>query len=577
MSNGYFRNSGYALAALLFLSWPAFGNNTSDKSNQIKSTDGTQSAFCVQLLSFEKHEIDSSFIVELKKLLSNTKEARIEKIENRYIVVVGGYKTRGKAKKVLAAKAKEVHDAWIRRCLDESAKVEEAEILSYVGSKNETANKTEPNDGNSSLQQKELKPTPAEAKADDSSATLLKEAVEGIEKNDYLQAYKILKELFAKNMKDVQVNFYLGKASFELGKNDESIALFQRAIELKSDFVQARLELARAYLKQNNKKSAVEELKIALQLGIENKNAKDNAQALLASLEREEAKKDSKVNYGFELGYDSNVKNSSEIQSYLLPFIGLEAKLDNEKKSDLYFAENISFGTKKGMTSFDSVVYAKQFTNVKDSDFVYGNIELSRGFTFDAAKYALGVGYERFFQGGDDVLQAFYIKPSMEKKIYANSLLNISVKAGKKTYSQAINKYSNVNQFAIENTILLPFMSAAFIPTIGYEAERRVAKESSSVSFNALYFKLGLALEITPKISSYAYIQNKQKKYLDGDPIFMNNRNDNYNNLFFVLNFKNLLFGMDFYTSFSHTRNISNQQPYDYNKQTISSGFRGAF
>ncbi|MEA3512770.1 MAG: tetratricopeptide repeat protein [Campylobacterota bacterium] len=72
----------------------------------------------------------------------------------------------------------------------------------------------------------------------------------------YQSSYDQFNQLFANNLNDVNINFYLGRSAYELKKYNEAVLAFDRVLFENPDAARVNLEIARAYMKLNQLKDA---------------------------------------------------------------------------------------------------------------------------------------------------------------------------------------------------------------------------------------------------------------------------------------------------------------------------------
>lgn len=86
----------------------------------------------------------------------------------------------------------------------------------------------------------------------------LQEALKIQQQGDFASAEKIYADYLAKNPENIPAQHFLGLVHYQQGLRPQGLAEMQRAIQVKSNFIQAYLNLGQAYLMEDQAKQALE-------------------------------------------------------------------------------------------------------------------------------------------------------------------------------------------------------------------------------------------------------------------------------------------------------------------------------
>ncbi len=204
----------------------------------------------------------------------------------------------------------------------------------------------------------------------------------------YLRAIKIR----AKNEGDPRFDYLYGLSALQTGHYNEAVFALDRVTVSTPNVIRPRLELARAYLKLNNKSAAIKEFNDVLKLSpppvVEQKVLTYIAELIKG--DKKIAQSITKRLASFSIGYNDNINFGSENTDVELPGFGIIALNPSAIKQQSAFAE-AKFQIRKRnnknrlMNTF-LVANLTHRTYFKESDFDFTSLGFRAGVTFNKRK-----------------------------------------------------------------------------------------------------------------------------------------------------------------------------------------------
>ncbi len=131
-----------------------------------------------------------------------------------------------------------------------------------------------------------------------------------VKQQKYQLAYELAKKARADNEGDPRFDYLYGFSALQIGDYNEAVFALDRVTVVSPNVIRPRLELARAYLKLNNKNAALKEFNDVLNLSPP-PQVRKNVQAYIAELNRDRSSYVSgsviKKLATFAIGYDDNI------------------------------------------------------------------------------------------------------------------------------------------------------------------------------------------------------------------------------------------------------------------------------
>lgn len=213
-----------------------------------------------------------------------------------------------------------------------------------------------------------------------------------INEKNYNQAYQQATKLRAQNEGDPRFDYLYGLSALQTGHYNEAVFALDRVTVTTPRVIRPRLELARAYLKLNNKSAAIKEFNDVLNLSPP-PIVRQKVSLYISELKKsnqEIQKSVTKRLASFSVGFDDNINFGYSGSDINLPLFGMVTLNPSAVKQGSGFAEakfqikrrNIK-GKKKNTFISANLTHRKYF---KDTDFNFTDIDLRAGVTLNRDK-----------------------------------------------------------------------------------------------------------------------------------------------------------------------------------------------
>ena len=146
-----------------------------------------------------------------------------------------------------------------------------------------------------------------------------------VNQQKYKQAYQQATKLRAQNEGDPRFDYLYGLSAIQTGHYNEAVFALDRVTVTTPRVIRPRLELARAYLKLNNKRAAIKEFNDVLKLSPP-PVVRQKVTAYISELQKgkqEVEKSITKRLASFAVGYDDNINFGYASSDINLPLFGL--------------------------------------------------------------------------------------------------------------------------------------------------------------------------------------------------------------------------------------------------------------
>lgn len=288
----------------------------------------------------------------------------------------------------------------------------------------------------------------------------LKKAVSLYKKKDYNESFKILYKLFENNLNHKDINFYLGRAAFEINDFDTAVQAFERILILDESNHRVRLELARVFFIEGLYGESKSEFQKVLDSNPP-KDVKLKIHRYLAEINGKEESSKKKVFFmgliSLGAGYDTNVENSHDEFITITYENNATAQFEGKEKEDSYSVQNVylkyrnDIGETYGYfldTTF--LAYNQIFKEYDSNNFTY--LKLSPAFGYVNKKYTLNSPFyvEKVLSDDKSYMTNFGFSPSINIKSSNKTLYSFGYKFASKNHDQDTyeKKDSYLNEFS---------------------------------------------------------------------------------------------------------------------------------
>jgi tetratricopeptide (TPR) repeat protein len=345
------------------------------------------------------------------------------------------------------------------------------------------------------------------------------EALKLYKKKEYQGAYTILNDLFAKNLNDVNINFYLGRSGYELGLFDEAILAYDRILFENPDALRVQFELGRTYFA---KESYLDGKKYFSSL-IDNTTTPTDLKLLATKYLVLCEEKISKYKIGgvaiFGINYDSNINQSSKheyLDNYQL-FLNTTQKKGAWAHQEVGIV-NYSYQLEDSyLLKIDGLVFLKSMVknDLDDKNVKMGSIAPSINYSYQenlAVDY--GVFLDNLWVGGENYIQSYGLYPKLSYTSTNQDNIALYLKYQIKNYQQATNTAKDSKVFEFGSSYTTPYSEKLiFIPNFVYSKE--IKQSGSQLGIDNKSFTIGLNTNYlySPIVTISPSLNYKSTKY----------------------------------------------------------------
>ncbi|MDH4324007.1 MAG: tetratricopeptide repeat protein [Betaproteobacteria bacterium] len=217
-----------------------------------------------------------------------------------------------------------------------------------------------------------------------------------LQRQDAQAAYKLLQPLEPQRAGDPEYDYLLGIAALDAGDPERAVFALERVLALQPDNLQARAEIARAYLAMGEREAAKREFEAvrARQVPSEVRATIERFLSAIAAAERTQLERYLELAFG----YDTNVNSATGMSSIAIPFFGgasfsLAPSLTEQDDRFLNFAAGVNFTRKLDLSwslvgGFSGVMRQ----NLSAASFSTDTLDASLGVRFARGLDAITVG-----------------------------------------------------------------------------------------------------------------------------------------------------------------------------------------
>lgn len=398
-----------------------------------------------------------------------------------------------------------------------------------------------------------------------------------IKAKNYKEAYQIALILLDQNEGNPRFDYLYGFSALQTGHYNEAIFALNRVTVSTPRVIRPRLELARAYLKLNNKIAAVKEFNNVLFLSPP-PNVSKNVSAYLSELNRSGKlikKSIIKRLASFSIGFDDNINFGTDNSEIELPGFGLVTLNSSAIKQKSGFAEaKFQLLQKNNKSQARSSFLLANFSHkkyFKKTKFDYSDIDLRAGFSMahQSKKYQFVLRDRPVFLNGKLYRNTFGIDAILRNKLAAGKVFNFYLSSEK--YNNKKDKLTNRKRVVLGAKIdqVSGKNQYQFNVQIGKEFADRKAGKQFSRNFIGVGYKI--SHEWNAKNNSFLNLDYRNYKHQAAYPIFPKKREDNR---FTVNAIHELVLSKktSLILSLRHENNKSNLDLYDAKRNEIKIG-----
>ena len=404
-----------------------------------------------------------------------------------------------------------------------------------------------------------------------------------LQRNDAAGAYKLLLPLEPQRAGDPEYDYLLGIAALDAGDPERAIFALERVLAVQPDNLQARAEIARAYLATGEREAAKRELEAvrARQVPPQVRETIERFLSAIAAAER------TRVDRYLELafGYDTNVNSATALSTIAIPAVGnlgftLDPTVTERDDRFLSMAAGISFTRK---LSLGWSVVGGFGGNLRQN--------LSEGrFNTDTFDASLGMRYTRGLEAITLGAQAQYFGVGAEGyRDTAGLVAQWQHSFDERTQATVFGQHAQLRYEAqpfrdADRSIVGIAYAQAFAgdysPAIFlslYGGEEKVVDDAFSLfGHEPVGLRFGGQLRLGGPWSAFGSLSYERREYGGTDPLFLAVREDKQTDVSLGVSYL-WRSGMTLRLEVLHTQNTSNVPLNEFDRTVVSTAVRFNF
>lgn len=392
------------------------------------------------------------------------------------------------------------------------------------------------------------------------------------DKKDYKKAFNQFIKLDKIAPDDPKVNFYLGRCALELKLYDEAMAAFDRVLILNPNHTRTKLEIARIYYETGAYDLAVAQLDLVLKENIP-ESVKANILKFKATIAKRKKRNFISTSITFGLNYDDNANNDIGNIKFIVPLFNVPIS-GNPKKSDTAVYTSLNVSDLYYFRNYKHWSLASNFSSYISSNknFSQNNtltLSLSIAPIYAAKKYRISfpVNVNKVLLDGVSYSHAFQVGTSLLYAINPTSNIHIAVNYGRFYDETNSNQNSKTTSFSLSYRKALGENPLMFFLFASYVINRKVNGTRTDIDTNNYTYGINLSKKLFSKLYGSASYNYSFQKYKDKDVLFLNKRSDKEHrySVSFSYNITKTFLAT---IKATHAKHISNQAPFNYDKNT---------
>lgn len=415
---------------------------------------------------------------------------------------------------------------------------------------------------------------------------ILVKSTELIKNGRAAEAYSLLLPYQSDMAGNPDYDYLLGLASLDNGKPNEAIFALERCLAVKPNHLQARAEIARAYLVVGELAASKQEFETVKQQNPP-KEVSVNIQKYLDIIEA--ARTDKKTNFRAYIevmvGDDSNVNTATNNKQVAIPLFGgtlMNLNSAGTANRDTFGSISTGFSIRHALTPIWELVGGININKRNNSTqiaFDNGNGDANFGVSLNKGddNYMAVVQAQTFILENVTYRNSTGMTAQWQKKLSSNAQLSSYLQYSSLTYPD--QQYRDAKRYVLGSAYATSF-SGELAPVIfsgiyvGYEQPL-----ASNVAYlaNSLYgIRLGGEIKLHPKYTLLASASLEKRVHKGVDTLFLLDRNDTQGDLKIGLNYMPAQ-NWTISPSVSYTNNESNIIINKYDRTVLSLSARRDF
>jgi len=403
-----------------------------------------------------------------------------------------------------------------------------------------------------------------------------------LQRKDPVAAYKLLLPLEPQRAGDPEFDYLLGVAALDAGDAERAIFALERVLAVQPDHLQARAEIARAYMLTGERESAKREFQSvrSRQVPEEVRVTIDRFLSAISAAEKTQVARYVEVAFG----YDSNVNSATPNSTIAIPNIGpnfvLAPSLREQDDRFLSLAGGLNFTRKLDLSwalvgNFGGVVRQ----NLSESAFNTDTVDGSLGIRFTRGLNAVTVGLQgQYFAVDTDSYRTSGGAIAQWQHNYdeRTQATVFGQHAALRYETQPVrNADRNIIGIAYAKAFSGEYAPAVFLSLYGGE-EKEVNEAFPHLGHEPVGARFGAQMRLGGGWSAFGSLAYERREYRGTDPLFLVVREDEQTDVSAGVSYL-WRSGTTLRLQVAHTANSSNIVLNDYDRTVASVAARFNF
>lgn len=415
---------------------------------------------------------------------------------------------------------------------------------------------------------------------------LIVAASEHVKSGRMNEAYNLLLPYQSELAGIPEYDYLLGLSAIDIGKVNEAIFALERVLAVNPNHLQARAEIARAYLAAGEVSASRQEFE-TIQKQNPPKEVSATIQKYLDIIETGIKGKKSSLSAYVEVmfGSDSNVNTATSNRQVAIPFFGgavLNLSADGVAKSDTFGTLATGFNMRREFApdwAFVGGANINTRNNATYTAFNTSNGDVNAGVSLNSGNnsYLAVLQYQSFILNNTGYRDAAGITGQWQRNLNSGNQLSSYLQYSSLTYPT--QTYRNADRTVLGGAYAVPLSgeSAPVVFVGAYVGAEQLAKGGFSHLANSFYGgRVGGEMKYSPKVTLLASASMEFRSHEGKDALFLVKRNDTQTDMKLGFNYlPTKVWTLN--TSVAYTTNDSNIIINKYDRTVLSLSARRDF
>lgn len=400
------------------------------------------------------------------------------------------------------------------------------------------------------------------------------------EKKDYKKAYDKFYTIFLNNLRDPNVNFYLGQSAFMMKHYDEAITAYERILFVDDKATRVKLELARSHMGNGSFEQAKEIFEEVLKEKKLPKNVKLNVERYLQAIEDKDIKNTLSGILIVGFGYDDNVEalSTGYVSEVSDGLISTNSLIESWTHQEMVALNHVYKYSDTVVFKNDAMFFMKNFTSFtqRNIQFLQYNPSIS---VMHSPKLSIDYGllYSRVWLDTASLVTNYAIYPKLRYMISKSVLLGASLRFQQKFNDDSANRDRDAKYWEVAvNAQTIHTDKFSTFAELKLSSERKIRGVLTDVDYDLLNITIAGIYKATKDLSFSLKGKAFRKPYLENYLPGKAARNDDeyqaYVGATYTISKKYVL-----QAEYVYTDHQSNYNDFEFKKNTYTLNFISLF